>query len=141
MPARGPGGESAVQLSGRMKRLEHEHKELEERLRERVESLSMQINLAEKFAPSPQSGLSSALGEAVAQQHADLHHRCSRQLITAQVAAQQQAEIKEMIKNYEKRITDLRSMLVGKEAEIVYETFEIRRDNIPKRENLQIFNN
>ena len=36
---------------------------------------------------------------------------------------------------------DLRSMLVGKEAEIVYNTFEIRRDNIPKRENLQIFNN
>jgi hypothetical protein len=49
--------------------------------------------------------------------------------------------MKEIIKNYEKRIMDLRSMLVGKEAEIVYDTFEIRRDNIPKRENLQIFNN
>lgn len=31
--------------------------------------------------------------------------------------------MREIVKNYEKRIMDLRSMLVAKEAEIVYDTF------------------
>jgi hypothetical protein len=52
-----------------------------------------------------------------------LHNKCSDHLIRCQVKIQEEAEVKEIIKNYEKRIMDLRSMLVGKEAEIVYDTF------------------
>lgn len=48
--------------------------------------------------------------------------------------------MRELVKSYEKRIMDLRSMLVAKEAEVVYETYEVKRDTIPKRENIQILN-
>lgn len=36
---------------------------------------------------------------------------------------------------------DLRTTLVSKEAEIVYDTYELRKESIPKRENFQFFNN
>lgn len=101
----------------------------------------MQINLSTNFAHSAQEGLSIALIDCIHQQHADLHSYCSYQLLGRQVQLQQEAEMRELVKNYEKRIMDLRSMLVAKEAEIVYETYEIKRDSIPKRENMQILNN
>lgn len=52
---------------------------------------------------------------------------------------EREKEMKEMIGNYEKRIFDLRGMLISKEAEIHCLGWEPTRD-VLRRDNLKILN-
>ena len=48
--------------------------------------------------------------------------------------------MKEIIGKCEQRISQLRSMLIHKQAELNYIETDLGRESLPKKENMQIFN-
>ena len=57
-----------------------------------------------------------------------------------QIGIENDQERNELLKNCEERISELRAMLINKEAEINFLDFDLGRDSIPKKQNIQILN-
>ena len=57
-----------------------------------------------------------------------------------QIGIENDQERNELLKNCEERISELRAMLINKEAEINFLDFDLGRDSIPKKQNMQILN-
>lgn len=83
----------------------------------------MQIHLPLILHPDTHSGVTVTLVDTMLREQAELHRLASEQLLEKQIRVQEEADFKEIIRCYEKRVMDLRTMLVSKEAEIVYGTF------------------
>ena len=55
------------------------------------------------------------------------------QLLNKQVRVDKRREMKEVIGNYEKRISELRAILISKEAEINYVECDLGRESYPTK--------
>jgi hypothetical protein len=60
------------------------------------------------------------------------------QLLGRQVKLDQAREMAEMVDSFEKRIHELRTMLVNKELEISLSDLELGRESLPRKENIQL---